>query len=548
MELVKNITLVYNSGNKLLRLKENEVNEKIIFETAKSAHKQQIIIKPKQEELTGKTLVIEIKFHEKIKRWRNHDYTWVDLTYNRIANEYSPKILQLESGIYVQSGQLLGCWEVEKNKPDTLRWHFYSEGLHPIFYFNPYRKFYVPTFKINKFIEVTLLSSYGKPLEWSRSPIPFSAIFCLTDHCDFDTLELLKKQRLLLKKFGIKISKGFFIYHFSKRELNAAFEQPQVAKELKLWKQEGHELFFHSLSQSIKNNKEAWDDFYFFEIPDSIQPITTWVDHGYHPYNFTMQKGETLQTKWLTDISIRKGISVFWNYYDTFEDAGTINQISVEKLCTKFIFKTKLPIKEKIRLLLYYHTEETQIFTYRKWAGIIKSLVQKPTLKNIISLARESLKIISIIYSNLFKWIFQSSNDKLQVKFGPLIFKHPSISNIKIFQTLAIKNFNHAFSESVLSDFVKECGVCIAHTYLSTLERHHTGRLFLNDQGMIKEETYKAWERLGSYIKKGSIWNPTLSELIEWMDDFDKITFDLSKDCNDFVYTGTKNVQTRRIY
>lgn len=54
-------------------------------------------------------------------------------------------------------------------------------------------------------------------IEISCSKVPFSAIACFTDHCDFDTLENLKTQRTFFKKHEIKVTKGFFINHFSKK-------------------------------------------------------------------------------------------------------------------------------------------------------------------------------------------------------------------------------------------------------------------------------------------------------------------------------------------
>ena len=117
---------------------------------------------------------------------------------------------------------------------------------------------------------------------------------------------------------------------------------------------------------------------------------------------------------------------------------------------------------------------------------------------------------------------------------------------MRIFQTLAIKNFASAFSERILDEFVSESGFCIAHTYLSVMERHHPGRLFINEDGEIREETYKAWMRLGDYVKRKKIWNPTLSELIGWMDSYKRIAFDVDEN-GTVVYRGPSEIATRRI-
>ena len=93
---------------------------------------------------------------------------------------------------------------------------------------------------------IALLFSKKSGVEFSRSKIPFSAVACFTDHCDFDTLQNLKIQRELFKTCNIKITKGFFLNNYSKRE-NASYEENK--EELDFWKKYGHELAYHSLSQ-----------------------------------------------------------------------------------------------------------------------------------------------------------------------------------------------------------------------------------------------------------------------------------------------------------
>jgi hypothetical protein len=78
----------------------------------------------------------------------------------------------------------------------------------------------------------TLLFSKIGALELSRSALPFLAIACFTDHCDFDTLANLKLQRQLFEQTIIKVTKGFFLDHFSKRGENASYKNE--AKELDL--------------------------------------------------------------------------------------------------------------------------------------------------------------------------------------------------------------------------------------------------------------------------------------------------------------------------
>jgi len=64
--------------------------------------------------------------------------------------------------------------------------------------------------KCNFINPLALLFPLDEGIEISRSKIPFSAIACFTDHCDFDTLRNLKQQRQFFKTYNIRITKGFF--------------------------------------------------------------------------------------------------------------------------------------------------------------------------------------------------------------------------------------------------------------------------------------------------------------------------------------------------
>ncbi len=168
---------------------------------------------------------LEIEFKSKIIGFRNHDYTWQNLNNDRIANEYTPKIIKLEDGNYVQANINQGIWEINKKNPYQLIWKFNPEFSKPITeYVGPtaQKRIYQANNKVVFLENPTLLFSKNGALEISRSAIPFSAIACFTDHCDFDTAQNLKLQRQLFKESNIKVTKGFFINHFSKRSDNAS--------------------------------------------------------------------------------------------------------------------------------------------------------------------------------------------------------------------------------------------------------------------------------------------------------------------------------------
>lgn len=187
------------------------------------------------------------------------------------------------------------------------------------------------------------------------------------------------------------------------------------------------------------------------------------------------------------------------------------------------------------------------IYIYRQFAGSIKKLIQKPDSNVFIDVISKISPIIRIFINNFDKWFLKSHEPTINAKYAPVIFSFSPDLPVRIFQTLAIKNFLSAFSEKSLHNFVNEAGICIAHTYLASMERHHKGRLFLNMNGDISEGIDKAWTRLSDLVHSRKIWNPTLSELVEWVNKFEKIHFELSESGNVF-FTGPEEINTRITY
>lgn len=75
---------------------------------------------------------IKIEFTSKIVAFRNHDYTWVDLVENRMAANFSPKIIILENSVYVQPNRNDGIWVTDCENHKILYWKFNSQLSKPI--------------------------------------------------------------------------------------------------------------------------------------------------------------------------------------------------------------------------------------------------------------------------------------------------------------------------------------------------------------------------------------------------------------------------------
>ncbi|WP_298119821.1 hypothetical protein [Flavobacterium sp.] len=495
---------------------------------------------------------IEFVFQKPIQHFRNHDYTWVDCKKDRIATEFSPKIIKLSNDILVQANVNLGIWEVKKKFPKSLFWKFNPENAYPIVNYigdKNEKKVISTNVKIDFEIKLELLFP-KQAMEISRSKIPFSAITCFTDHCDFDTLENLKTQREFFKKQQIKVTKGFFLNHYSKREDNASFERN--SEEINKWREDGHELCYHSLSQSIKSKDESFNDFENFQPPYS--DIPTWIDHGYQPYNLSLYNKNNKTETYFSDTMKEKGIQILWNYIDSGTSTnGVINQINPEHFTLKSFLKGIKDLKfvNRISLLIkniifHYYGDEKLIINYKSSANTFKSIVFKRQFKNIPILFTNFYSILIPLLKVFFKWNDESEKPYKYAKYTPLFFRYRiDKKEFFIFQTLEIIDFIKTLSKNNIDKLNSEKGIFIGHTYFSAPMTYHYGKMMSSDNAISSEvETNFAY--LSSMIKENQIWNPTLNELILYLSNFYKVKFIIDDEA-DLKLNETFNLNVKNV-
>lgn len=477
---------------------------------------------------------IEIRFTQPIIEFRNHDYQWVKCNRDRIANEFCPKIIKLKNGTLVQANRNVGIWEVSKKKRTVLLWRFnpeyassltsYSKDWNEVTIQSANQNF---SWKQN----LAILFSNKNAIEFSRSKIPFTAIACFTDHCDFDTPENLTIQRAFFKRNNIKITKGFFLDHFSKRSDNASFEND--GKELLLWQNDGHELAYHSMSQSLKSIPDSFDVFFNFEAPFS--EISTWIDHGYQPYNLSLFKNKKIKAKDYEANLLSKNIKILWNYIDSGKaTVGVINQLNTEQFTLSSYLKGNkgLRFSKQLQLMtknmmFHFYGDQELILKYKSIAGNFKKVFHQKDKSKLYALLKDGFGLVSSIVSVLAFWNSNKNIPYKLAKYSPILFKHTIFEKeFYIFQTLKIDNFEKALCKDNIESLIKENGVFIAHTYFSVPMKYHKGRLFYskNEINFIVEENFRY---LGSKILNHEIWNPTLKELIEYWSGFEDIVLDI---------------------
>ncbi len=502
--------------------------------------------------LKSSSFVIEIEFDCSILSFRNHDYTWVDISSDRIANSFAPKIIQLQNGWFVQANSNQGIWEVNKKNPKKLLWKFnptYSNSLTEYAGTNNIKKLVAANSPLLFSENPALLFSKKNGLELSRSKIPFSAIACFTDHCDYDTPANLKIQREFFKKIKLKVTKGFFLNHFSKREDNASFESN--ATEIEQWKTDGHELCYHSLSQSIKSDKDSFSDFETFQPP--YENIPVWIDHGFQPYNFSLIKKNKISEEYYENQLIKKGISVLWNYIDCgTATTGIINQLNPQQFTLgkflagiqQFSFKTRLVMLFK-NIIFHYDNDEKRIRNYIDAVANIRAIKNKKILQ-IFELILNVIPLLLVILKTLICWNSIKNKPYKVAKYSPLFFKH-KINNkdFTIFQTVEMVDFKKSLQPQNIDLLIKESGLFVAHTYFSVDMKHYYGKLFKNET-TLDNEVAANFNYLSEKILENKIWNPTLSQLLHFYKLYESAIFEVDEN-GSIVIKNNNEIPSRKV-
>lgn len=489
---------------------------------------------------------IEITFKDEIDFIRNHMYQWIKCDIEYSATDFSPKIIKLKNGYLIQPNIQDGIWDFNPKVKNKILWRFNPKNAAMLTKYSGKKNEKVLQSVTSKFdfpSEIALLFSKKNALEFSRSPIPFSSIACFTDHCDFDTLENLKLQRTFFKENNIKITKGFFLNHFSKRDDNASFEKH--SNELLKWKNDGHELCYHSLSQSIKTDKESFEDFEFFNSP--IENIPTWIDHGYQPYNLSLYQNSKVNEQKYVQILTDKKINILWNYIDSgTATLGVINQLNSNDFTLKnyfkginsFRFKDRVALKIKL-ILFHFYADEQMITKYKNISSSFKKFVKEKNIMQLIAFFKNSFSILIPLLKVFLNWNSVKNQPFKLAKYSPLVFKH-YIQNTtySIFQTIEMVDFKKSLHPKNINKLIDEKGLFIAHTYFSVPMKYHTGKLFKTET-TIDEEVANNFSYLSSKIKDNSIWNPTLKELVQFLSKFENIKLDINESGTIFNITET---------
>lgn len=482
------------------------------------------------------SLDIEIVFSEAITKFRTHDYRWEQAKAGCIAGSFAPKIIQLANGCYVQPSVQTGIWELADSK--TLYWRFNPEGAAPLTVYGDGHGKQIESAQTACPASVSLLFSFSGAIEFSRSPLPFAGVACFTDHCDFDTPESLRLQRAFFRRAGIRVTKGFFLNHFSKRPDNASFAREP--EEFEKWRADGHELAYHSLSQSIKDDTDSFNDFHDFKPP--YPDLPTWIDHGYQPYNLSLY-AHRLSDQAYAQVMRQKNITTLWNYIDsgTATD-GVINQLNPSDFTLaafsagnkNLSFKTRLGQLVK-NIMFHYYADERIVNHYKQTAGNAKKVLYQKKWRSIWPLTKNIFGLGMPVGRVFLGWASAKHKPYRLAKYSPVVFRHRMAGlDFYIFQTIEMVDFVRGLSRQNIDKLIAESGLFIAHTYFSVPASYHHGKMFSRPD-QIDDRVARNFDYLGEKARKGEIWNPTLHELVVFLANFERAVLDVDVSGNIIV-------------
>lgn len=482
---------------------------------------------------------LEFEFSSPVKFCRSSAYRWVEpVGLDWVANSHSPKILQCQNGYKVVAQSVQGCWEysIQEKK---LKWYLIHPELTPVMVYDQEdRRVFLQNQIVRKgttFVDGVLWTK-GDVEEWARTPLGFVPIVCFTDHCDFDTHENLPIQRKFLGELGIRVTKGFFLYNYTHKSENANFEEEDTQSELIQWESEGHQLAYHALSQSYRG-QQSEEEFRSFMSPPELKPITTYIDHGFHPYNFTKQPLGNWES-WYSHME-KKGVQLIWSYVDSGEgNLFSVNQLNPQGFTLHHILKSAQEAKKTgilrnrktlLRDLLMFGVPEEIFWASKYFKGSLYGLKKGFTWKGITSVFVIGVQMLKTIFTS---GIFSNIKNRIHqvfptARFAPLFFKAPNQkdSQIWIFQTLFVRDFEVVFSKPALEKLLEDKGVMIAHTYFAYANPGHEGRFFEDQSWKIRPQTEKAFARLSEKIRNQEIWNPTLQEMKDFYDQINGLKY-----------------------
>ena len=186
-------------------------------------------------------------------------------------------------------------------------------------------------------------------------------------------------------------------------------------------------------------------------------------------------------------------------------------------------------------MTIHYYADHKIIKQYRSVATSFKSVFLEKKFNYIFKFITSLFGITFSILKVFFTWHKSKNIPYKQAKYSSLFFKHKIYQNdFYIFQTLKIVDFKASLCKSNIEKLVAERGIFIAHTYFSLPMSYHKGKMFKTST-TIDEIVDENFGFLAKKVANNEIWNPTLSELIDYLSKLEYVVLDIDESENIYV-------------
>lgn len=381
----------------------------------------------------------------------------------------------------------------------------------------------------------------------SRYPGGAEAAFVLTDHCDFDDTDALRRflhgesvSRGWLGR-GLRLTKGVFMHRSAPadREPIPTLEDQEYRALIQELHDDGSEIAPHAFSEvgtlppgefhnSVRDFSHQWAP-------------ATWIDHGKSiPYCYTMGGGSDSRFNLLNALRTH-GFTALWSYHDVAAPGcaglnmlqrppGTVLPLARQSM--KHMIHAELLIG-----LHYVRTILALAFTGAWGAAMMQ----------IISAAREM--IINLQGQGTGKWqVMRRAWQRVSGSLVQAVRRHDaspepvthridrrepegvvypergvplhaaSAGELMLFTTMEAVHTRDMYGPAALDRLVHERGVHIGHTYLLNRLPYIAG-IFERKTGRLSHSWNQFVDVLASQVRGGQIWNPTAGEFAAWARD-----------------------------
>ncbi len=380
--------------------------------------------------------------------------------------------------------------------------------------------------------------SLAGPVLW-RYPAGALACLVLTDHADWDNLEILRALYLDQQGFAgthVRTTKSVFFrtegYTNPDRRFHpTGLDHPAFSRLADQLHQNGHEICPHSLVPSVPGVPLSRE-----MLLDALDTFArryasgTWIDHGLskQPFNYSQVGWDHLDNWYLCDLLREHGFNSLWSYYDTSryplksinqlagpDEAGDYLRAGLQAFLRGRPWATAL----YLRLAAGCRLDSATSWHLGQIASFLKALLLPgPT----VAARRRALHRLARKIPELVRSVRKSHPVDPRVWLFPLLYAErgrplgqAETEDLVLFTTQLVNNWDGAYAH--LDDLIGARGFHIGHTYLCN-QRPYTARTWVRDRKGVQVSPAFAefLRRADDRIVKGEIWNPTMKECSTW--------------------------------